>query len=131
MFLSVVVAVGVIASSVVALACYLLPWLKYDLDYARRLLKVRIYLQLYMTRKMTFIDVFEKMAASRPSKVFLRYNDESYTYGDVQRRMNKVANMALTLGLKPGDTVAMFMYNEPAYIWTWMGELVNAFALTL
>lgn len=98
-----------------------MPWLKYDFDYIKRLARVVIYLRIYARRKITFIDVFERMAASRPSKVFLRFNDESYTYGEMQRRMSKIANMGLAMGLKRGDVVAIFMHNEPAYIWTWMG----------
>ncbi|CAG2238210.1 FACVL1 [Mytilus edulis] len=34
---------------------------------------------------------------------------------------NKVANVALGLGLKQGDTVAIMVYNEPAFVWTWFG----------
>lgn len=115
------VALSILVSSLVGVACYLVPWLKYDFDYIKRLARVVIYLRIYARRKITFIDVFERMAASRPSKVFLRFNDESYTYGEMQRRMSKIANMGLAMGLKRGDVVAIFMHNEPAYIWTWMG----------
>ena len=36
---------------------------------------------------------------------------------------NKVARVGQRLGLKAGDTAAILIYNEPAFIWTFLGIL--------
>ena len=35
---------------------------------------------------------------------------------------NKTARLAQNLGWKKGDTVALFIHNEPAFIWTYLGK---------
>jgi acyl-CoA synthetase (AMP-forming)/AMP-acid ligase II len=67
------------------------------------------------------IDIFEKTADKYRDKTMIIYKDTSYSYAKVDRMANKIANVALGLGLKQGDTVAMLMYNEPTFIWTWLG----------
>ncbi|KAG5273707.1 hypothetical protein AALO_G00154540 [Alosa alosa] len=47
---------------------------------------------------------------------------KSYTYLEVDKQSNKVANALRTYAsLKEGDTVALFLGNEPCYAWTWLG----------
>ncbi|XP_046760790.1 bile acyl-CoA synthetase isoform X2 [Gallus gallus] len=47
--------------------------------------------------------------------------DEVYTFSDMERRSNRAARaFALRLGLQPGQTVAVFLPNVPAYVWTWL-----------
>ncbi|XP_077989603.1 long-chain fatty acid transport protein 2-like [Glandiceps talaboti] len=69
----------------------------------------------------TVVDVFSQTLAKFAHKPCLLFEDESYTYADIDRLGNKFANFVRKSGLKCGDTVAMFMHNEPAYIWTWLG----------
>ena len=88
------------------------------------MIRVLLYLNYYSKTKTTFIDCFEKAARLHPSRPFLKFNDEVYTYGEMQKRINKVANMAVAMGLKKNDVVAIIMYNEPAYLWTWMGKYI-------
>ena len=38
---------------------------------------------------------------------------KSYTYGDIERFSNQVANHFVKAGLKAGDVVAIFMENKP------------------
>ena len=47
---------------------------------------------------------------------------------------NKVARVGQRLGLKAGDTAAILIYNEPAFIWTFLGTttkqiLIGVFCL--
>ncbi len=43
------------------------------------------------------------------------------TYNEFEARANKIANWALTKGLKAGDTVALFMENRSDYVAVWYG----------
>ncbi len=49
--------------------------------------------------------------------------DKIYTYEYVNRQANKVANLALSLGLKKGDTAAILMQNSMEFIWTFLGKM--------
>lgn len=43
------------------------------------------------------------------------------TYADLEARANRVAAWGQNIGLKPGDTVALFMDNRPDYVAVWFG----------
>ncbi|EGW04996.1 Very long-chain acyl-CoA synthetase [Cricetulus griseus] len=63
-------------------------------------------------------------ARQTPHKPFLLFRDETLTYAQVDRRSNQVARVLHDqLGLRQGDCVALFMSNEPAYVWIWLGLL--------
>ncbi|NXO09286.1 S27A2 synthetase, partial [Oriolus oriolus] len=70
---------------------------------------------------VTLLDVFQLHARRRPHQPLLRFQDEIYTYEDVDRRSNRAAwALSRRLGLQSGRTVAVFLPNEPAYVWTWL-----------
>ena len=57
----------------------------------------------------TLADRFEERAADQPDKTFLIYQDQSISYGELNRRANRVANAALAAGLHKGDVAALMM----------------------
>ena len=59
------------------------------------------------------------------SKTALLFEDEKYTFLDLKHKINKVAHASLKTGLKPGDTAALLINNEPTFIWTYLGELYS------
>ncbi|XP_035668111.1 very long-chain acyl-CoA synthetase-like [Branchiostoma floridae] len=70
---------------------------------------------------ITIVDRFLHQVQLQPDKPFLLFEDEVYTYRDVDVMSNKVANFFRGEGYRCGDTVAMLIYNEPAFIWTFLG----------
>ncbi|XP_006013010.1 long-chain fatty acid transport protein 6 [Latimeria chalumnae] len=71
---------------------------------------------------VTFLSRFACQVEKIPQKPFLIYEGDVYTYQDVDRRSNKVAQVFLQqAGLKKGETVAMLMSNEPDFVWVWFG----------
>ncbi|XP_021238311.1 bile acyl-CoA synthetase [Numida meleagris] len=70
---------------------------------------------------ITLLQVFQSHARRRPHHPLLLFQDEVHTFGDMERRSNRAARaFALRLGLRPGQTVAVFLPNVPAYVWTWL-----------
>lgn len=70
---------------------------------------------------ITLLQVFQSHARRRPHHPLLLFQDEVYTFSDMERRSNRAARaFALRLGLQPGQTVAVFLPNVPAYVWTWL-----------
>ena len=98
-----------------------IPWLTGDLKFIRYVFNFLWELTKNQKNNILPIDVFEKTADKYRDKTMIIYKDTSYSYAEVDRMANKIANVALGLGLKQGDTVAMLMYNEPTFIWTWLG----------
>ena len=73
--------------------------------------------------KRYLIDQFEENVVRHPDKVFLIFEGREFSYGLVDHMANKVANVAAAIGLHQGDTVAVMMPNEPAFVWTFLGSV--------
>ncbi|CAI5645031.1 unnamed protein product [Oreochromis niloticus] len=69
----------------------------------------------------SILDRFLDKVAEHPHKKFIVYEESSYTYSQADRESNKVARALLTHAhLKEGDTVALFLGNEPWFVWIWL-----------
>ncbi|XP_034290550.1 long-chain fatty acid transport protein 2 [Pantherophis guttatus] len=70
----------------------------------------------------TLLEVFGQRARRAPEKPLLLFRDEVYTYRQVERRSNQVARaLRDQAGLRQGDGVALYLGNQPAYLWIWLG----------
>eukprot|EP00058_Branchiostoma_floridae_P027771 XP_002613262.1 hypothetical protein BRAFLDRAFT_57365 [Branchiostoma floridae] len=70
---------------------------------------------------VSLVDRFLHQVQLQPDKPFVLFEDQLYTYKDVDVMSNKVANVFHGEVVTCGDTVAMLVYNEPAFIWTFLG----------
>ncbi|XP_048828413.1 very long-chain acyl-CoA synthetase-like [Brienomyrus brachyistius] len=70
----------------------------------------------------TILDCFLDAVRRTPCKPFIIFESRTYSYMDVDKQSNKVARaLRIHTGLKQGDTVALFLGNEPCYAWIWLG----------
>ncbi|KAJ8304220.1 hypothetical protein KUTeg_017803 [Tegillarca granosa] len=100
----------------------LFPWLtKDEFNFMRGLVKTAIAIGPSIRRRLLLIDKFEEQAAKTPHKAFVIFEDKIYSYEFVNEMANRVASLASTWNLKTGDTVAIMISNEPAFIWTFLG----------
>uniref|UniRef100_A0A8D2AKP1 long-chain-fatty-acid--CoA ligase n=1 Tax=Sciurus vulgaris TaxID=55149 RepID=A0A8D2AKP1_SCIVU len=100
------------------------PYFFQDMRYFLRVANLARQLRSYQQRRpvRTILRVFLEKARQTPHKPFLLFRDETLTYAQVDRRSNQVARMLHDhLGLRQGECVAVFMGNEPAYVWLWLG----------
>ncbi|XP_033750756.1 very long-chain acyl-CoA synthetase-like [Pecten maximus] len=97
------------------------PWLHHDLVYLRKAMKCVKEFNLAAKAKKTLADYFDETVALYPNKVFLIFQEKSFTYKQVEEKANQVARAALEMGLHTGDVVAIMMYNQPDLIWTYLG----------
>lgn len=71
---------------------------------------------------VTVLDKFLSHAKKQPQKPFMIYEQDIYTYEDVDKRSSRVAHVFLNHStLKRGDTVALLMSNEPDFVHVWFG----------
>ncbi|XP_077593914.1 long-chain fatty acid transport protein 6-like isoform X1 [Stigmatopora nigra] len=97
------------------------PFFWQDFKYYAKLGMYRKSLQSRMQRGVvTFLDCFLLRASESPDKPFILFEDEKWTYGDVDRRSESLAN---AFGDKPGEgggVVALLMGNQPDFVCVWL-----------
>ncbi|KAM9860878.1 long-chain fatty acid transport protein 2-like [Aulostomus maculatus] len=98
------------------------PYFLADLRYAVTSIKIGIRLNKMKRQKpfYSIVDCFLDQAAKQPQKTFLVFEERSFTYRQADQESNKAAR-ALAPLLGEGDTVAVFLANEPAFVWIWLG----------
>ncbi|NXS52542.1 S27A2 synthetase, partial [Brachypteracias leptosomus] len=71
---------------------------------------------------VTFLQTFQERARRNPQKVLLRFQDETYTYGEAEGLSNRLARvLQRRLALWPSPpTVAVLLPNCPGYVWAWL-----------
>jgi fatty-acyl-CoA synthase len=63
----------------------------------------------------------ERVVDLYPDNIAIRFEGADMTYRAFDARANAYAHWALAQGLKKGDTVALFMSNQPDFVCCWMG----------
>lgn len=67
------------------------------------------------------VDRFLEQAAQYPDKTFVVFGSETFSYDAIHRRSNRMARALLAQScLRAGDTVALFMHNEPDFLIAWI-----------
>jgi fatty-acyl-CoA synthase len=66
-------------------------------------------------------DLLEERAADAAERPFIVFEGRELTFGEMNRRANRVAHAALAAGLKPGSVVALMMDNRPEFPLVWLG----------
>jgi fatty-acyl-CoA synthase len=68
-----------------------------------------------------FADLVEEHAKRQPDRPALLSETETFSYAELAQRIDRYARWALSAGIKPGDTVCLFMPNRPDYVAAWLG----------
>lgn len=71
-------------------------------------------------RSDTVTAAFDRAVTHDPAQVFLDFDGDLYTYGDVDARTNAFANELSDLGIGTGDTVATILDNNIDQIVSWL-----------
>lgn len=72
-------------------------------------------------KKATVPYIFVETAAKHPYKTAIHFEDQKWTFKELDEYANKVANFFRSRGLQRGDTVALFVENCPEFIGIWLG----------
>lgn len=100
------------------------PYFFQDCVYMYRALGFGIRLNIYKIKTpfYSIVDCFLEAVKKHPRKAFIHFEGETYSYEEVDKESNKVADALRSVAaLKEGDTVALFLGNEPRFVWTWLG----------
>lgn len=85
------------------------------------LLRVKLSNFRQKRQNATVASLFKANVLKHPDKVLFYYEDERWTFKDVDVFSNKVANCFSSLGYAAGDEVSLFMEARPEYIGIWLG----------
>uniref|UniRef100_A0A7N8XV59 long-chain-fatty-acid--CoA ligase n=1 Tax=Mastacembelus armatus TaxID=205130 RepID=A0A7N8XV59_9TELE len=99
------------------------PYFLKDVSFAVTALHVAIRMNRFKKQKpfYSILDCFLDKASRQGHKTFIVFEDRSYTYSQADKESNKMARALSTHAhLKRGDTVALFLGNEPQFVWTWL-----------
>ncbi|XP_034050865.1 very long-chain acyl-CoA synthetase-like [Thalassophryne amazonica] len=94
-----------------------------DLHFIVTAIKLELRLNGYSRRtsQYSILDCFLGKVARHPDKQFLVFEERCYTYSQADKESNKAARALRTHGhLEQGDTVALFLGNEPLFVWIWL-----------
>ncbi|XP_060636669.2 long-chain fatty acid transport protein 2-like [Anolis sagrei] len=100
------------------------PYLWLDLSFLFTMLCVgyRSQKRIRSNPPFTILDIFLEKVQKQPEKPLILFEEEVYSYRDIDNWSSKVARVLQShVGLKEGETVAVFLKNVPAYLWIWMG----------
>ncbi len=69
---------------------------------------------------MDIAQRFRDIAQRFPHKPFILCKDQSISYGEAAKRINKLANCLFRQGVRQGDKVAVYLPNSPEYIFSYL-----------
>ncbi|WP_421793739.1 ATP-dependent acyl-CoA ligase [Hydrocarboniphaga effusa] len=65
--------------------------------------------------------IIEDKARRLPYHEIFRFRDEAISFEQLNERINRVANGLLSIGVKPGDKVALMLPNRVEFLYAWFG----------
>ncbi|CAN9507170.1 unnamed protein product [Ophioblennius macclurei] len=95
------------------------PYLLQDLKYAFNMIYIGSRLSRYSKKFHGVLDRFLERAAEHPHKAFLVFEGRTWSYRQADEESNRTAR-ALSGSVREGDTVAMILGNEPAFVFAWL-----------
>ena len=72
-------------------------------------------------KNITIVDIVEPIAREKPNNIAMLCLDQTVTYRQMDETANRYAHWALSLHIKRGDVVVLFMENRPEYVMAWYG----------
>ncbi|XP_062405796.1 long-chain fatty acid transport protein 2-like [Sardina pilchardus] len=99
------------------------PYFWKDVFYLKDLVRILLTFVSRRKRRPLFlaVDRFIEQSALYPNRTFIWFENKSYSYQDADKESNKIANaLRAHACLQSGETVALFMGNEPTFMFTWL-----------
>ena len=94
------------------------PYIFHDLGYAFRAIRCVSRMKRKQKLSPSFLGCFLEKVERHPQKPFIVFEGTSHTYSQADKQSNRIARVLSTqVQVKEGDTVALFMGNEPLYVW--------------
>ncbi|XP_031838570.1 fatty acid transport protein 1 isoform X2 [Nomia melanderi] len=83
--------------------------------------KLLFTIRCHARKDRTVADVFRQCASRHPNKVCFIYEDEEWTFQQVEEYSNKIATLFKSYGFRRGDLVGLLLENRPEFVAIWLG----------
>lgn len=131
-FLKLVFALGTLVTLAVVFIIYLatggwrfayvvLKTLPRDAKALTILITLQLKVRAHTRAKTTVAKLFQEHTKKYPQKPCFLFEDQTWTFQDVEDYTNQVANFFYEEGFRKGDVISLFMENRPEYICFWLG----------
>ncbi|XP_006628698.2 long-chain fatty acid transport protein 2 [Lepisosteus oculatus] len=100
------------------------PYLGYDFLYFLGFARCAARMIKYKKKKplFTILDCFLEWVKKQPDKTFIVFENKAYSYSEADKLSSRMARaIQKHAGVKEGDTVALYLGNDPWFVWTWLG----------
>jgi len=77
--------------------------------------------KFYFPEDMSWAELLEEKAALYKNKKFLTFEDQIYSFNEINQKANKIANFLKKKGGRPGKGCAIFMDNSPHFLNVFFG----------
>ncbi len=67
-------------------------------------------------------ELIEDRASRNKDRVFLRFKDQTFTYGEMNGLANRYANAFMDHHVTKGDKISIMLPNCPEYLHVWFGS---------
>lgn len=92
-----------------------------DSIFVYRFGKLYLLLMFHVYMNSTLHKVFLRNVRKHTHKPCIKFQDETWTFQDVEEHSNRVAHHFKDQGCKSGDVIALLTEPSPRYICTWLG----------
>ncbi|KAL1500891.1 hypothetical protein ABEB36_006311 [Hypothenemus hampei] len=92
-----------------------------DLRALYRYIRLLIQVKLFHRQDVPLYKIFQRNVRRHPHKIAIFYEDQEWTFLQIEEFSNKIANIFKNHGYKKGDRVALFLENKPEYVCIWLG----------
>jgi fatty-acyl-CoA synthase len=100
----------------------LLATLKREYTYVTALGRINKWLKDLSGESTNLIpDDFEAVCDKFSTRPAIIFEGKTWSYGQLDGKANRYAHWGISIGLKAGDVVSLFMQNRPDYIAAWFG----------
>ncbi|XP_033321914.2 fatty acid transport protein 1 isoform X1 [Megalopta genalis] len=84
-------------------------------------LKILLTIRGHARKDRIVADVFRECVKRHPNKICFIYEDEEWTFQQVEDYSNKIAAIFKNHGYRRGDLVGLLLENRPEYVAIWLG----------
>ncbi|XP_015175015.1 PREDICTED: long-chain fatty acid transport protein 4-like isoform X2 [Polistes dominula] len=87
----------------------------------QRFLKLLWLIRGHEKNNRSVVDIFRQHVARHPNKVCIIFEDQEWTFQQLEDFSNKVATTFKNHGYRKGDVVALMLENRPDFVGIWLG----------
>ncbi|XP_050693749.1 long-chain fatty acid transport protein 4-like isoform X1 [Eriocheir sinensis] len=92
-----------------------------DIKGLMRFIRLQLKLKHAQRNNLSVPKIFQNVVSKHRNKVAFYFEDESWTFAQVDELSNRIGNYFASQGIKHGDSVAVFMENRVEYVCLWLG----------